>query len=77
MNNLFEILRAFWPLLVLYAALLVWALLDLVKRKQTRHLPKWAWVLIILFISTIGPISYLVLGRDWDDTGAGSQQKNR
>ena len=39
------------------------ALLDLARRERTRG-PKWVWVLVIVFINIIGPILYLVLGRD-------------
>jgi hypothetical protein len=58
-----EFLKAFWPLLVLYSILLVWALQDAVKRKETSYLPKWVWVLIILFVGTFGPLAYLAFGR--------------
>jgi Phospholipase_D-nuclease N-terminal len=39
------------------------ALLDLLRRQKTRG-PKWAWGLAILFVQMIGPILYLVLGRE-------------
>jgi hypothetical protein len=59
-----EILKAFWPLFALYFTLVVWSLRDLAKRADSRYLPKWAWALVILFVSTFGPILYLTLGRD-------------
>jgi hypothetical protein len=43
--------------------LIIFALTDLVRREQTRG-PKWVWVLVILFVNLIGPIIYLLLGRD-------------
>jgi len=50
------------PLVIIEIALLVAALVDLVKREQTRG-PKWVWVLVIVLINFIGPIIYFVAGR--------------
>lgn len=50
------------PLLVLQLILMVSALVSCVRQEETNG-PKWLWVLIILFISTIGPILYFVVGR--------------
>lgn len=30
---------------------------------EIRNLPKWAWILIIILIGTIGPIAYWIAGR--------------
>ena len=51
------------PLLIIQLGLMIIALWDLVKREATRG-PKWVWVLVILFINFIGPIIYLVVGRE-------------
>jgi hypothetical protein len=58
------------PLVILDLGLIVFALVDLVRRKRTKG-PKWMWLLIILFVSTFGPILYLILGREEDETDAG------
>jgi uncharacterized membrane protein YhaH (DUF805 family) len=50
------------PVLLIELALIIAALVDLVRRERTRG-PKWAWVLIILFINFIGPIIYFIFGR--------------
>lgn len=52
------------PFLIIEIGLLVIALVDLVRRDQVRHLPKWAWAVIIIIINFIGPIAYLLLGRE-------------
>lgn len=65
-----EELRSYIPLLIPFLiieiGLLVIALVDLVRREQVRHLPKWAWAVIIILINFIGPIAYLLLGREED-----------
>ena len=61
-----EIIRQYLPLLIpvilIELALLVTALVDLIRRPQTRG-PKWAWVLVIVLINFIGPIIYFIFGR--------------
>ena len=51
------------PLLLIQLGLMIIALWDLFKRDETRG-PKWVWILVILFINFIGPIIYLVVGRE-------------
>lgn len=63
MDQLRELLPLLIPLIVLQLILMVAALVDLAKRPSTRG-PKWVWVLVIVFVNTIGPIIYFVLGRE-------------
>lgn len=58
-----EILKILWPLLVFQFLLFLWAIIDLIRRKQTKSLPKWAWFLIVIFVNFFGPIIYLIFGR--------------
>ncbi|HEX7620636.1 MAG TPA: PLD nuclease N-terminal domain-containing protein [Anaerolineales bacterium] len=51
------------PIILIELALLIAALVDLVRRAHTRWLPKWGWALVILFVNFIGPIIYFVAGR--------------
>ena len=53
-------------LLVPFVALLLWALVDAIRRpaERMRYLPKWAWILIVLFGNSLGQIIYLAIGRD-------------
>lgn len=49
---------------VVEVGLLVVALVILLRTPQPRlTLPVWAWALIIVFVSTLGPIAFLVAGR--------------
>jgi len=53
------------PLIILELILLLVALIDLIRRdpRQVRGESKLAWALVILLVSTLGPICYLLLGR--------------
>ncbi len=52
------------PLALLELLLLVFALVDVIRREPARvRGNKLVWILIILFISTLGPICYFILGR--------------
>jgi hypothetical protein len=50
------------PIIILQVILAAAALVSLIKQEETTG-PKWMWVFIILFIGTIGPILFFVLGR--------------
>ena len=54
------------PVLVIAVGILLWALVDVIRRPQERmrYLPKWAWLLVVLLGNTLGQIVYLVVGRD-------------
>lgn len=57
------LLMALLPVLVVSLGLQIWALVDLSRTPQPRHLPRWAWVLIVVFV-TLGSVVYLIVGRD-------------
>jgi len=63
MDKLIQYLPLIIPLVVIELILVVAALFDLVRRPKTRG-PKWVWVIIIVLVSTIGPIIYFVVGRE-------------
>jgi len=50
------------PIVVLLVAFQLYCLVDVLLH-ETQHLPKWAWLLIIVFVSPIGGIVYLIAGR--------------
>lgn len=51
------------PIILVQLGLMIFALVDLTRRERTKG-PKWMWALIIIFISTIGPVIYLMAGRE-------------
>jgi hypothetical protein len=52
------------PIILLELGLLIFALIDLVRRERTRVLPKWMWAIIIVVLEIFGPIIYLLVGRE-------------
>jgi hypothetical protein len=60
-----DILALVLPLLVLQLVLVVVALYDLTRpHRRVKGDNKLIWALIIIFVSTIGPILYLLAGRE-------------
>jgi len=61
-----ELIKQYLPLLIpvvlIQLALMITALVDLIRRAQTRG-PKWVWALVIVLVNFIGPIIYFVAGR--------------
>ena len=52
------------PLLVIELGLMVFALVDLARRQVVKGGQKWPWVLVIVLLGIIGPIFYLLVGRE-------------
>jgi hypothetical protein len=63
MDKIRELLPYLIPIIVLQLGLMIFALVDLVRREKTKG-PKWLWALIIVFVNLIGPILYFILGRE-------------
>ena len=61
-TTLSELIPLLIPVLLIQVGLMLAALLDLAKRPSVRG-PKWVWVIIIIFINIIGPITYFLIGR--------------
>ena len=51
------------PLFLLQLVLTIAALVDIIRNKRTRG-PEWVWMLVVIFVATIGPIIYFVAGRE-------------
>lgn len=53
------------PVLAIQLGLMIWGLWDLTRpQRVVRGLPKAVWAVIILFIGIIGPVVYLLFGRE-------------
>ena len=56
---------ALFPIIVVFLAFDIFCLVDLARVERVRYLPKWAWVLVILFVSSfVGGVIYLILGKE-------------
>ncbi|SEO65655.1 Phospholipase_D-nuclease N-terminal [Amphibacillus marinus] len=57
-----EMIKLFMPLIILQFILMVAAIIALFKTEKTNG-PRWLWLLIILFVSMIGPVAFFIIGR--------------
>jgi len=62
-DELLRLLPLLAPLLLIQLALIAAGLIDLARRERTRG-PKWAWALVIVLFSMLGPIVYFLFGRE-------------
>ena len=67
MDTLTQALPYLIPVIILELGLLIFGLIDLVKRDYVRGGNKIIWVLIMIFVSLIGPVVYLAFGRKEPD----------
>lgn len=51
------------PLVLIQLGLMVFAALDIAKKKKTKNFNPIIWVLIVCLVNMIGPILYFVFGR--------------
>lgn len=52
------------PVIVIQFTLMIVAIIDLAKREQVRYDNKVIWAVVIVLINLIGPIVYLIWGRE-------------
>jgi hypothetical protein len=64
MEKLLQYLPYIIPIVLLQLILMIVALVDLVRREKTRFIPKWAWAIVIVLGELVGPILYLIIGRE-------------
>jgi ABC-type spermidine/putrescine transport system permease subunit II len=60
-----KLLPFFIPVIIIEYGLMIYALVQAVKN-EVMYLPRWGWILIIVFINIIGPIVFLIIGRKKD-----------
>lgn len=63
MENWNQWLPLIVPIVLIQLILMIIALMDLIRRGRTKG-PKWVWALVIVFFNIIGPVVYLVIGRE-------------
>ena len=64
---------------VLSIALTVFALADCVQTEDAkiRGLPKWAWIVLIVLIPWVGPITWLFVGKDRSSPGGSGRPRRQ
>jgi hypothetical protein len=62
MEKIVQYIPLLAPIFLIQLGLMIFALVDLLRRERTRG-PKWVWALVIIFVNLIGPIVYFVAGR--------------
>ena len=60
--NWAQLLPLLIPVAIIELGLLVWALLDIIRRKNTKG-PKIVWIIVVVLFEIIGPIAYFIFGR--------------
>nr|UWI50489.1 PLDc N-terminal domain-containing protein [Clostridioides difficile] len=63
MENLMEYLPILIPVIIIDLVLIITALIHVIKHPNYRFGNKAIWIIIVLFISIIGPILYFAVGR--------------
>ena len=63
-DAIINIIKIAWPLILLQLCLQIYALADLARKKKTKNLSVFLWVIIIILGEILGPIFYLLLGRE-------------
>lgn len=61
--------------IALVLGLSLYTLLDALRTpaQRTRTLPKWLWIIAIIFFPVVGPLFWLFLGRERTTTGGASK----
>lgn len=62
-DEVLDLLMKLWPAILLQLALMVWALVDLLRRCRTRTLSVPFWAVLIIIVNFLGPIAYFLFGR--------------
>ena len=58
------------PIILLELGLMIWALVDCLKRERVKGGNKVVWILVIVLVNLIGPILYLLIGREEDQVAS-------
>jgi hypothetical protein len=51
------------PVVLIELGLMIFALTDLIRRERTKG-PKWMWAILIVVVQIVGPVVYLLAGRE-------------
>lgn len=63
-GSLQQIALLLLPLLLIQLGLIALGVWDWTRRQRFRYLSRWVWLAIIVLFSILGPLTYLLLGRE-------------
>ena len=63
MDKLMEFLPFLIPLFLIQLALMITALMHVLKHPQYRFGSRTMWILVVVFLQIIGPVVYFAFGR--------------
>jgi hypothetical protein len=63
MSQISNYLPLIIPLVLVQLGLAIYCLVDLSRRERTKG-PKWLWAVVILLGELLGPVLYLLIGRE-------------
>jgi len=56
------------PVMIIQLALIIIALVNISKKAKVKYMNKVAWIIIIIMVNLIGPICYLILEGEKNDS---------
>ena len=61
---------------ILLVAVYIDCIIDVLRTPtdRTRTLPRWLWLVLVIFVPVVGSLLWLVLGRIWQIPGAGRRR---
>lgn len=63
MNEIMEYLPFILPIFIIEMALMLIALIHVIKHDNYKFGNKVMWIIIVLFVQIIGPVAYFIIGR--------------
>lgn len=63
MKEVMEYLPFILPIFIIEMALMVVALIHVIKHDNYKFGNKVMWIIIVLFVQIIGPVAYFIIGR--------------
>ena len=62
--------------MIIVAGLTIYSLIDCARTPETqiRSLPRWAWLMIIIFVPGLGSIAWIIAGKPGGDTRGGKKR---
>ena len=64
MNEIMEMLPLLIPLIIIQYALLIYAVVHILKHNKYKNGNRVMWLIIVLLINFVGPILYFILGKE-------------